>query len=105
MRGELSLTTDDFKPRWLPLPEGRFQLWFTPGSVDYRKQADVVTKRSTNKPGYRTRKRSELPGPYRERAAGVVRVAQGGALGGGAEGAGEVAVVRGDVPGDRAAAG
>jgi hypothetical protein len=32
----------------------------------YRKQADVVTKRSTNKPGYWTQKRSELLGPYRE---------------------------------------
>jgi len=32
----------------------------------YRKYADVVTKRSTNKPGYWTQKRSELLGPYRE---------------------------------------
>ena len=32
----------------------------------YRKQADVATKRSTNKPGYWTQKRSELLGPYRE---------------------------------------
>jgi hypothetical protein len=66
VRGELSFTTDDFKPRWLPLPEGRFQLWFPPELVDYRKQAGVVTKRSTNKPGYWTQKRSELLGPYRE---------------------------------------
>ena len=28
--GRAGFTTDDFKPRWLPLPEGRFQLWFVP---------------------------------------------------------------------------
>jgi hypothetical protein len=38
VRGELSITMDDVKPRWLPLPEGRFQLWFQPESVDYRKR-------------------------------------------------------------------
>jgi hypothetical protein len=36
------------------------------GQPSDRKQADVVTKRSTNKPGYWTQKRSELLGPYRE---------------------------------------
>ncbi|NLF72310.1 MAG: hypothetical protein GX575_25015 [Candidatus Anammoximicrobium sp.] len=162
VRGELSFTTDDFKPRWLAMPDGRFQLWFQPElgkyappdlyvvSADigmglggsggsnsaltvlnrrtrrkvasfvvpnmlpylfaemaiaacwwfkndrggpaflaweangpgqefqkrvletdfrdfyYRKYADVVTKRATNKPGYWTQKRSELLGPYRE---------------------------------------
>ncbi len=35
VRGELSFTSDDFKPRWLAMPDGRFQLWFQPGLGKY----------------------------------------------------------------------
>jgi len=53
VRGELSFTTDDFKPRWLPMPEGRFQLWLQPELGKYAPPGSYAWRKAEHLAGVR----------------------------------------------------